>query len=107
MERNFFMKRIAIMTAMLAGSLVGSVPVSVGQAASKDAKKDAAPAQAAPSAPNGKRLRHAKTHPAFDAYQAAMASTTPEATEKAADDFAAKFPDSEIKILIFKQAMRS
>ena len=97
------MNRMAIMTAALASVLAGSVQFSVGQAASKDAKKDApAAAQAAPVTPAGKHLPQAKTQPEFDAYQAAMASATPEATEKAGDDFAAKFPDSEIKILIFK-----
>jgi hypothetical protein len=100
------MKRTAIMTAALACGLLGLAQLGLAQAASKDAKKDTAPAPA-PAAPAGKHLPQAKTQPEFDAYQAAMNNTTPETTEKAAEDFATKFPDSEIKILIYKQAMRS
>ena len=102
------MKRTAFMTAALAYALLGSSQLAVAQAPSSDpkndTKKEATPPQTTPS---GKHLPQAKTQPEFDAYQAAMASTTPEATEKASDGFAAKFPDSEIKILIYKQAMRS
>ena len=35
-----------------------------------------------------------------------MATTDPAALEKAADDFAAKFPDSELRVLLYKNVMR-
>src|SRR5271168_1467252 len=92
--------RAALIFISLSISLLA--PLSIGaqdQSQSKDQKKDA-------PAATGKHLPQAKTQPEFDAYQAAMASTTPEATEKAADDFAVKYPTSEIKILIYKQAMQ-
>jgi tetratricopeptide (TPR) repeat protein len=54
----------------------------------------------------GKRPPQAKTQPEFDAYKAAAANQDPAALEKAADDFATKFPDSELRILLFKTAMR-
>ena len=55
----------------------------------------------------GKRPPQAKTQPEFDAYKAAMANPTDGAVmEKAADDFAAKFPDSELRVLLYKTAMR-
>jgi tetratricopeptide (TPR) repeat protein len=102
------MKRKALMlTGIACASLVlilSSARLGLAQAAGNDAKKDAA---ATPAAPAGKHLPQAKTQPEFDAYQAAMSSAAPEAMEKAGDDFAAKFPDSEIKILIYKQAMRT
>jgi tetratricopeptide (TPR) repeat protein len=60
--------------------------------------------QAAP--PAGKRPPQAKTQPEFDAYKAAVATTDPAALEKAADDFAAKFPDSELRVLLYKNVMR-
>ncbi len=107
------MKRTALLVAALAfTSLAFALSSSAqdsGQDQKKDQKKDAttAPATPAPATPAGKHLPQAKTQPEFDAYQAAMSSATPEATEKAADDFAQKFPDSEIKILIYKQAMRA
>src|SRR5438094_6265841 len=69
----------------------------------------ATPAQGAaaqPAQPQGKRPPQAKTQPEFDAYKAATANTTdPAAMEKAADDFAAKFPESELRILLYRAAM--
>jgi tetratricopeptide (TPR) repeat protein len=57
--------------------------------------------------PQGKRPPQAKTQAEFDAYNAAMANKeNPVAMEKAADDFATKFPDSELRVLLFKAAMR-
>ncbi|MGO9128039.1 MAG: tetratricopeptide repeat protein [Terriglobales bacterium] len=63
----------------------------------------AAPAQ-------GKRPPQAKTKAEYDAYNAAVgapgAPVDPVALAKSADDFAAKFPDSELRILLFKTTMR-
>jgi tetratricopeptide (TPR) repeat protein len=55
--------------------------------------------------PTGKRPPQAKTQAEFDAYKAAAANTDPTALEKAADDFASKFPDSELRILLYRVAM--
>jgi tetratricopeptide (TPR) repeat protein len=58
--------------------------------------------------PPGKRPPQAKTQPEFDAYNAAIANQKDAAAmEKAADDFATKFPDSELRVLLFKAAMRA
>src|SRR5580692_6381334 len=63
---------------------------------------------AGPAAPQGKRPPQAKTQPEFDAYNAAIANQKdPVAMEKAADDFATKFPESELRVLLFKAAMRA
>ena len=57
--------------------------------------------------PQGKRPPQAKTQAEFDGYNAAIANQKdPAAMEKAADDFATKFPDSELRALLFKAAMR-
>jgi len=76
--------------------------------------KDKAPAATAASAqaataqpPVGKRPPQAKTQAEFDAYKAAAANTDPAALQKAADDFAAKFPDSELRVLLYRTAMHS
>jgi tetratricopeptide (TPR) repeat protein len=61
----------------------------------------------APAQPAGKRPPQAKTQPEFDAYKAAVANTDPAAMEKAADDFAAKFPDSELRVLLYRAAMHA
>jgi tetratricopeptide (TPR) repeat protein len=64
----------------------------------------AAPAQGGPA--QTKLPPQAKTQPEFDAYKVAAANTDPAAFEKAADDFATKFPDSELRVLLYKNAMR-
>jgi tetratricopeptide (TPR) repeat protein len=65
-----------------------------------------APAGAAQ--PQGKRPPQAKTQPEFDAYQAGIANMKdPAAMEKAADDFAAKFPSSDLRVLLYRAAMNS
>ena len=68
--------------------------------------KDKAPAAPA-QPPVGKRPPQAKTQAEFDAYKAAAANTDPAALQKAADDFAAKFPDSELRVLLYRTAMHS
>jgi tetratricopeptide (TPR) repeat protein len=60
------------------------------------------------AAPQTKRPPQAKTQPEFDAYQAAVANAKdPAAMEKAADDFATKFPDSELRVLLYRAAMHA
>lgn len=58
--------------------------------------------------PAPKRPPQAKTQPEFDAYQAAMKNASdPAAMEKSADDFATKFPESELRILLYRTAMHA
>jgi tetratricopeptide (TPR) repeat protein len=64
--------------------------------------------QGAAPAPAAKRPPQAKTQPEFDAYQAAVKNASdPAAMEKSADDFAAKFPDSELRVLLYRAAMHA
>ncbi len=93
-------------TAMILAVLCMAV-ASFAQNDSKPASQTAPAGQAASTAPQGKRPPQAKTQPEFDAYKAAAALTDPAAQEKAADDFAAKFPDSELRPLIYKSTMHS
>ena len=98
------MKRTAIVMAVL-----GMCSWSFGQDNSKPAAQNPPSSQAAgqaAAAPQGKRPPQAKTQPEFDAYKAAMALPDGAATEKAADDFAAKFPDSELRVELYKNAMQ-
>jgi tetratricopeptide (TPR) repeat protein len=96
------MKRVAMIGAVLAVATW-----SLAQA-DKPATQNQPAAQqgTAPATPQGKRPPQAKTQPEFDAYKAAAASTDAAAGEKAADDFATKFPDSELRVLLYKSAMR-
>jgi len=116
------MKQIAMLVALLTLAIAAAAQ-GTGQAAPQ-----AAPA-ASPAA-QAKRPPQTKTQPEFDAWKAADAGSRPSAeeqaaaqkspadaqqlvatvaarTEKAADDFATKFPDSEVRILLYKTAMRN
>src|SRR5450432_4173714 len=63
---------------------------------------------AATPPPLGKRPPQAKTQAEFDAYKVAAANTSDGAAlEKAADDFNTKFPESELRILLYRTAMHS
>lgn len=57
------------------------------------------------SQPAGKHVPQAKTHPEFNDYNAAYAIAGGAASEKAADDFAAKYPNSELKGFLYAKAM--
>lgn len=92
------MKRIAIVMAMLGVCILG-----YGQ--DKPAAQGTAPAGQA-ATPPGKRPPQAKTQPEFDAYKTAIALTDATAQEKAADDFAMKFPESELRVVLYKSTMQ-
>jgi tetratricopeptide (TPR) repeat protein len=55
--------------------------------------------------PAGKHVPQAKTHPEFNDYNAAYAIAGGAASEKAADDFAAKYPSSELTSYLYSKAM--
>jgi tetratricopeptide (TPR) repeat protein len=108
------MKRATIIIAMLGISAWGFAQNAFGQSNDKPAAQNtpagqstgqAAAGQAA--APTGKRPPQAKTQPEFDAYKAAAALTDAAAQEKAAADFATKFPDSELRPLLYKAVMHA
>jgi tetratricopeptide (TPR) repeat protein len=99
------MKRMAIFLSILSMA-VWAAAQGGGAAQQKPASgSQAAPAQGAAAQPAGKRPPQAKTQPEFDAYKAAAANTDAAALEKAADDFATKFPDSELRVLLYKSDM--
>jgi tetratricopeptide (TPR) repeat protein len=100
------MKRAAMMWGVLA---IAAFAVAQQQQTPAQQKQPAGAAQqGAPATPPGKRPPQAKTQPEFDAYNAAIANQKDAAAmEKAADDFATKFPDSELRVLLFKAAMRA
>lgn len=95
------MRRAAIVIAVL-----GMCGWSFGQGNDKPAAQNPPAGQAGQAAPAGKRPPAAKTQPEFEAYKAAVAQTDPAALEKSADDFAAKFPDSELRAMLYTTAMQ-
>jgi tetratricopeptide (TPR) repeat protein len=61
-----------------------------------------------PATPAGKHPLQAKTQPEYDAYNTAHALVdNPIAMEQAANDFATKFPDSELRVLLYRDAMHA
>src|SRR5271154_4027256 len=98
------MKRAAMVLGMLAVTAFVAAQQTTTQP-----KQPAATTQqgsAAPAPPAGKRPPQAKTQAEFDAYHVAVANQKdPAAMEKAADDFATKFPDSELRVLLYKAAV--
>src|ERR1700674_131700 len=103
------MKRAAMILGMLAVAafVAAQQPAPTQQKQPAGAPGAAPQGTAAPAPPLGKRPPQAKTQPEVDAYNAAVANQKdPAATEKAADDFAAKFPDSELRVLLYKASMR-
>jgi tetratricopeptide (TPR) repeat protein len=93
------MKRAAVILG------IAILSIAVGGAAAQTGGQ-ATPA-AGPAAPAAKRPPQAKTQPEFDAWKAADANKTDSAAlEKASEDFATKFPDSELRVLLYKNAMR-
>ena len=105
------MKRAAVILGILSIAVWAGAQTS-GQPAQQNppAAGQAAPAQSATpgatAAPAAKRPPQAKTQPEFDAWKAAAANTDAAGLEKASDDFATKFPDSELRVLLYKSAMR-
>ncbi len=95
------MKRAAVVLGILSVAAWAGAQTA-GQPAAQNPPAGA-PAATAPV----KRPPQAKTQPEFDAWKAASANTDPAALEKAADDFATKFPDSELRVLLYKNAMRN
>jgi tetratricopeptide (TPR) repeat protein len=103
-SKGEFMKRIYLGVAVLtlAASAVAqtSAPSKDSGAATQNGT------QAATAAPvQGKLPPQAKTQAEFDAFNQAKAATDPDAMEKAADDFAAKYPTSELRIILYERAL--
>jgi tetratricopeptide (TPR) repeat protein len=105
------MKQAAMILGMLAVAAqlaAAQQPAPTQQQPAAGAKGANQQGSATPAPLQGKRPPQAKTQPEFDAYNAAIANQKdPAAMEKAADDFAAKFPDSELRVLLYKAAMRA
>jgi tetratricopeptide (TPR) repeat protein len=92
---------IAIATAAFAQTQPGG-------AAPAPSTQNQSAASTPSAAPAGKHPVQAKTQPEFDAYNAAHAQMNDSAAmEKAAKDFSTKFPDSELRVLLFRDSMHA
>ncbi len=98
------MKQAAMLVVILALATLVTAQAQTPQ--TQTAPPPAGAAAATP--PTGKRPPQAKTQAEFDAYKLAAANPNDGAAlEKGADDFATKFPDSELRILLYRMAMHS
>src|ERR1035438_10644447 len=97
------MKQAAVIRTLVILGILNLTILAVAQAGGA---APGAAQPAGPAAPAGKRPPKTKTQPEYDAWKAAAAMTDAAGAEKSADDFAAKFPDSEVRILLYKNAMR-
>src|ERR1700736_1165106 len=100
------MKRAAIVVAVLT-----MCAWSFGQSTDKPAAQNPPAGQAAQPAgqaatPAGKRPPKVNSQEEFAAYKAAAALADAAGLEKASDDFAAKYPDSELRPLLYRSAMQ-
>jgi tetratricopeptide (TPR) repeat protein len=96
------MTKAAVLITVLATSLVAAQAQSSASAPASSS----APQAGSPS--TGRPPVQTKTREEYKAYQAAVANgQNPEAMEKAADDFAAKFPNSDVRVLLYRAAMSS
>lgn len=94
------MRKPAVLIIVLAAALLAAQAQSP---ASTSGSQSAAQAKT-PNA--GRPPIQTKTREEYKAYQAAVANgQNPEAMEKAADDFAAKFPNSDVRVLLYRSAM--
>ncbi len=94
------MRSAAIMAAtILAASLAWGQTNTTPTQGSSTGKAQAAPAPGSP------RVLQAKSQEELKAYQDAFAKTEPAALEAAADDFAAKYPNSELRASLYIRAM--
>ena len=105
--------RYGVVAVLLAANMVmaqtntapAQAPSQTGQAQSQSTSKPAGPAnqQAAPT--GGNRVLQAKSQEELKAYQDASTKTDPAEMEAAADAFAAKYPNSEMKATLYVRAM--
>jgi tetratricopeptide (TPR) repeat protein len=96
------MRKAAVLITVLATSIVAA------QAQSSASTSASSSAQQAGIPNAGRPPVQTKTREEYKAYQAAVASgRNPEALEKAADDFAAKFSSSDVRVLLYRAAMSS
>ena len=102
----------AITTALAQGKVEPANPKSPtvnpgqsGQMGNPPQSQPAAPTPPPQMSQGGKAMPQAKSQEEYKAYQDAIAATGPAAGEAAAEAFAAKYPDSELRALIYRKAM--
>jgi tetratricopeptide (TPR) repeat protein len=93
--------------AVMLLSVLALTSVSLAQPQPQTPAPTGQPQAGAPQT-SGRPPVQAKSQAEYQAYQAAVTnSQNPDAMEKAAGDFAAKFPDSDLRVLLYRTTMNS
>ena len=100
---------IALLLASASFALAQANPAPATQSPSTAQPAASAPAQtAAPAginAPNAKGAPQPKTQEEYKAYQAVITKTDPAQFEAATDEFAQKYPNSDLRVVLYKQLL--
>ena len=99
-----------VLPLLLAGNMLSQNPPQPQstQPSGTQTPPASAQTQTSPGQPAGRPPVQAKSTAEYQAYQTAIANVSnADAMEKAADDFASKFPDSELRVLLYRAAMNS
>jgi tetratricopeptide (TPR) repeat protein len=113
MMKSLWVLALVLAAAVSAASQAGTqAPAAQSQPANQSQPaaqpQPANQSQPAANAPGGRPPIQAKTQAEYQAYKDAIANAQhPEAMEKAANDFAAKFPTSDLRVLLYRTAMQS
>ncbi len=99
------MKRVAIIMAVM-GMYVGAVAQDKPAAQNPPAGQSSGQPASQAAAPQGKRAPKINSQDEYTAYKAAVAITDGAESEKAANDFATKYPSSEVRTLVYKATMQ-
>lgn len=97
--------RLALLSVLLASNIAMCQANAAQPAAPAPAAQTGATAATPAAAPAAQHQPQAKSKDEFDAYNLAASKTDPVQVEAAADEFAQKFPNSELKELLYVRAM--
>ena len=86
-------------------ALLLTATASIAQTATSQTPPPAAPTGTASASTPAQHQPQAKSKEEYDAYNAAAVKTDPAQMEAAADEFAQKFPDSDLKELLYVKVM--
>ena len=101
------MKRLLVVMVIMAAAIAAEAQQGQPAPPGGQEAQPAAPAaqQPAPAAQGSRPMPQAKTQEEFKAYQDAAAKPTAAEMETAADTFAAQYPQSDLRLLLYRKAM--
>jgi tetratricopeptide (TPR) repeat protein len=100
------MKRIAIVMMGVMGICLSGWAQDKPATQTPPAGQASGQASGQAAAPQGKRPAKVNSQDEYNAYKAAVEITDPAAAEKAAEDFATKYPQSEVRPMVYKAVMQ-